>query len=280
MHAPFGQPDPMLKLAELEGRLGQFHGGLLQMWRHLLRVRRSVSAMEARERLAAAGRKEHLPLEFRSQFGEDLTAWDILGKPLDGFFIEVGAFDGVSYSTTYALEAMGWTGLLVEAIPERFEACRRNRPNSRVVHAALAAPGAGSETVFHVMQDEYGGMLSFGEGISEGQHVEKMRSSSLPKTTLKVPLTTLDGLLDGHTGAVDLVMIDVEGAEVALLKGFNIARWKPRVVLIEDGGMGNSPELDALMARHPYSHVGWVESSRVYVRSDERELLERAREAV
>ncbi|CAG0968096.1 hypothetical protein PHYC_01094 [Phycisphaerales bacterium] len=56
MHTPFGQPDPLLKVAELDARLSQFHGGLLQMWRHLLRLRRSVSAIEAREKLAAAGR--------------------------------------------------------------------------------------------------------------------------------------------------------------------------------------------------------------------------------
>ncbi|CAG0968076.1 hypothetical protein PHYC_01093 [Phycisphaerales bacterium] len=192
----------------------------------------------------------------------------------------MGAFDGVSYSTTYAMEAMGWNGLLIEAIPQRYEACRDNRPHSRVVHAALAGPGAGAQAVFHVMQDEYGGMLSFAEGFSEGRHVEKMQTSPIPRSTVTVPLTTLDALLEGHSGAVDLVSIDVEGAEVALLRGFDLARWRPRVVLIEDGGMGNSPALDAQMSRHPYAHVGWVESSRVYVRADERDLIERARESV
>lgn len=264
----------------LDQQLQQMHGGLMQVWRHVLRLRRSVSAMEARDQLAAAGRVPTLPIDFRSQFGEDVAAWDLLGKPLDGFFIEVGAFDGVTYSTSYALEAIGWKGLLVEPIPARAEACRRNRPNARVVHAALAGPTAPKELTFTVVEDSYGGMLSYAESLSQGHHVEQVRAAGERQSKVRVPVTTLDALLSGHTGSIDLVSIDVEGAELALLEGFDLARWKPRVMMIEDSTFGQNPALDRLLARHPYTLAGWVESSRVCVRSDERDLLERARQVL
>ncbi len=73
----------------------------------------------------------------RSQHGEDALAWNLLGRSRTGFFIEAGAHDGVSLSNTFFLESVGWTGLLVEAHPELFDKCKRSRPRSQVVHAAL-----------------------------------------------------------------------------------------------------------------------------------------------
>lgn len=264
----------------LNQRLNQMHGGLLQMWRQVLSTRRRVAALDAGAALAAAGRKPVLPLEFRSQFGEDLTAWEILGRPLDGYFVEMGAFDGVSYSTTYALEAMGWKGLLVEGIPERARACAANRPHSRVVHAALGAggPGAPSEVTFHFVQDEYGGMLSYAEGPGDAPVTRATREANYPTQSVRVPLKTLDSLLEGHTGEIDLMTIDVEGAEVEVLRGLDLGRRRPRVLLIEDSTFGNNPALDAQVARGNYTHVGWIEPDRVYVRSEEAALIARARE--
>src|SRR3954467_449899 len=83
-----------------------------------LRLKRRVSCLEATMKLLSLGRKPALPtLEFRSQFGEDSMLWALFAGQLDGFFIEVGAFDGYDCSVTYALEAIGWKGLLVEPIP-------------------------------------------------------------------------------------------------------------------------------------------------------------------
>src|SRR5437762_915560 len=57
----------------------------------MLRLRRRVYRSEALAALREAGREPSIPLEFRSQCGEDLWLWDLFeGKP-DGFFIEVGA---------------------------------------------------------------------------------------------------------------------------------------------------------------------------------------------
>ena len=40
--------------------------------------------------------------------------------PNPGYFIEIGGFDGVTLSNTYLLEQQGWSGLLVEPLPEHF----------------------------------------------------------------------------------------------------------------------------------------------------------------
>ena len=79
-----------------------------------------------------------------AQHGEDLALLAKLLEATDGqpgTFVEIGAFDGVTYSNTLTLElCFNWTGVLIEANPAnyaRLQANRRRRPRSKVIHAAV-----------------------------------------------------------------------------------------------------------------------------------------------
>jgi FkbM family methyltransferase len=195
-----------------------------------------------------------------------------------GFFIEVGAFDGVRFSVTYILEAMGWTGLLIEAIPERFEACRAARPRSRVVHAALGPRGSAGTTSFNFVQDDFGGMLSYHK--AKPAHTGMLDASGLKRTPVTVPLTSMDELLRDHKGEIDAAVIDVEGGELDLLQGFDLLRHRPKLLMLEDNTFGKDPALDQHMRTQPYVLAGWVHLNRVYVRADLIEMLARTRRAL
>ena len=65
-----------------------------------------------------------------------------------------------------------------------------------------------------------------------------------------------------------LAVIDVEGTEVAVLDGFDVARWKPRMMLLEDNVPGGDPKLTQALSKKPYVQVGWIECNRIYVRND------------
>lgn len=246
------------------------------LYMQLLRTRQRVYALEAEAQLARDGKKPRFPVEFRSQFGEDIFVWDALGGQKEGFFIEVGAFDGYHYAVTYALEAVGWHGLLVEAIPERAEQCKARRPNSRVVNAALSRKGSKGTTTFTVADDHFGGMLSYlGD---ETSHAQRMSTSGIPMKSVSVPLTTMDDLLADHRGEIDVAVIDVEGAEVDLLNGFDLEKHRPRMVLLEDNSRGREPALGNYMSKKDYAHVGWIEVNRVYVRADCLDIRDRLME--
>ncbi len=241
----------------------------------LTRTRQRLYALEAERDMARAGRAPARPIEFRSQFGEDLIIWDALGRPLSGFFIEVGAFDGYSFSATYALECMGWTGLLVEGIPERCAECRARRPGSRVVHAALGAPGGPPASEFTVTDDPHGGMLSY--LTSDESHKRGLVADRIKTRRVTVPRTTMNDLLQDHAGEVDAAVIDVEGGELDLLAGFDLARYRPKVVIIEDNSRADDSPLGRYMALQPYKPCGWAEVSRIYIRSDLPEAAARLR---
>jgi len=258
---------------DLQGILQRLQQQLMATQGRLVRAEQQTAALKARLDLQQRGQSPRFDVEFTSQYGEDLAAWKLLGEAQSGFFIEAGAFDGYHYSVTYALEAIGWSGLLVEALPEAAEKCRLRRPASRVVQAALSKRGSSGTTTFNLLEDQYGGMLSYLKPTA--QHVAD--TSWAKKREVTVPLTTLNDLLADHHGPIDLLALDVEGGELDALDGFDIDRFKPRLLIVEDNSRGRDPALRNYMSRFPYTRVHRVAVNEVYARNDEAEIIERAK---
>ncbi len=238
-----------------------------------LSVRKRLCALEARERLRDAGRSPKLPLEFTSQYGEDCWLWELFAGQLDGFFIEVGAFDGHTYSVSYPFEAIGWTGLLVEPIPDHCEKARARRPGSRVVHAALAGPGSTGSCTFTVVQGQDEGMLSY--LTPTPANTRDVQAARAQTRSVSVPLTSMNDLLAAHDRPIDFAVIDVEGAEVELLKGFDLNRFRPRVLMVEEGLPAQTSPVLEYLARFPYTPVAFPWINRVYIHRDDPELIHR-----
>jgi len=236
----------------------------------LMNTRRHAYMASAMERCRAVGKPPRGLVEFHGQYGEDCLLYELFEGKQDGFFIEAGAFNGVDFSVSYAFEQLGWNGLLVEALPHRADECRARRPHSRVVHAALGPPDAPATATFTATTDFYGGMLS-----RRAQMSVNPPAASVPSQEISVPLVTLDALLDSHSGPIDFVLLDLEGGEADAMKGFSLARFRPRVMMIEDNGLGQQSPLVHFMSAQPYTLVGWNEINAIYIRSDETALLER-----
>lgn len=259
----------------MDRQMQELHRQLEQFGNRVLLLNQRIAALEAREKLRDLGKSPRMPVEFRAQFGEDAMIWDLLGGQTEGFFIEVGAFDGYHFSVTYGLEAVGWTGLLIEAIPERAEQCRSRRKHSRVVHAALSKRGASGTVTFNIAEDWYGGMLSYLH--EDRQHVSDLNAGQVARRQVTVPVTTMNELLAEHSGPIDVASIDVEGGELQVLDGFDLMKHRPRVLLLEDNSHGKNPALGNYMSTQPYVQVAWLGVNRVYVRADETEIMYRLR---
>jgi len=158
-----------------------------------------------------------------AQYGEDLIVWEYFKRKRDGFFVEVGANDPVDLSQTYMLEQQGWKGLLIEPIPSCCAKLAEARPNSIVCEMAATAPEKAGTAMLNIAEAD---AWSYLEGVSDRDMASKR---------IEVKTDTLDHVLDEHQAPrIDLLSIDVEGAEIDVLRGLDLKKRKPALVLIED----------------------------------------------
>jgi len=190
----------------------------------------------------------------RSYFGFDELdrKLETLLPATSGFFVELGAHDGLSQTNTLHFERKGWRGLLVEAVPEFYEACRSNRPLAKVVHAACVGPGYGSPSVsLHTV-----GLMSLikgcrGGGADEETWIKRGESlQDLQRASCVAPAKTLTAILEeAEAPPIDLLSLDVEGFEVQVLSGLDFERFAPRHIVVEDSDMG---DIEALLDAKGY----------------------------
>jgi FkbM family methyltransferase len=185
-----------------------------------------------------------------------------------GFFIEAGANDGVTQSNTYWLEhARGWSGLLVEPMPELAAEARKDRPGSTVIQCALVAAG---DPRTHLRM-HFGDLMSMVDGAREADWPEFGTALGWRDPyELEVEARTLSSLLD-EIGApeVDLLSLDVEGFEEPALRGLDLARHAPRYILVElHNRAEEQPKVDAVLTDR-YAEHGWLSPmDLLYVRRD------------
>jgi FkbM family methyltransferase len=156
----------------------------------------------------------------------------------NGFFVEAGANDGYTQSNTYYFERfLGWTGILVEPIPELYKKCKKERPKSRVLNCALVSDEHMDPNVDMV----YVNLMSLVKGAQKSHEADMehiRRGLSLQTGTesyeIRVPARTLTSILEECcVKEIDLISLDAEGYELNILKGLDLQRYRPSYMLIE-----------------------------------------------
>jgi FkbM family methyltransferase len=152
------------------------------------------------------------------------------GHSARGFFIDVGANHPQLASQTWHLEQLGWDGILIEPQPDLADELRKSR-RARVYSVACSSPAnAGKSLPLHVAGSPH--MTGIHASFDPDFAVPDMRRTGV----IDVPVKTLDEILiDANAPTpVDFVSIDVETHEIEVLEGFDLAKWRPRLMLIED----------------------------------------------
>ena len=136
----------------------------------------------------------------------------------NGKFIELGAYDGISYSNTFFFEKeLNWSGVLIEPGAKNYakliKFSQQWRPNSICLNYAI---GHKVEEVEFIEEKAVGGCVSH---LTE-KHCNKFNLTNIPTQLCKVaPMR--DIVTPNMISCVDLFSIDVEGNELAVLETFN-----------------------------------------------------------
>ena len=141
-----------------------------------------------------------------------------------GYFVDVGANDPEIGSQSWHLEQAGWTGILVEPQPDLAARLTQAR-KAKVFAVACSAPAnAGKSMPLYLA----GPLSSLSENL--------MDATRTAEAAVAVPVRTLDQVLTeaAAPAPIDFLSIDVEGHAREVLQGVDLARWRPRLILVED----------------------------------------------
>jgi FkbM family methyltransferase len=154
-----------------------------------------------------------------------------VGFKAGGCFVDVGAFDGETFSNTAPLADIGWRGVMFEPNPAMAEKCRLRHASNRVTVVEAAVGKATAMVELHL-----GGTIS----TTKAEYVEHYKDiEEFSFVAWDPPIPVLQVRLDdelerlGFPSPIDFVSVDVEGAEFEVLAGFSMEHWKPRLIVWE-----------------------------------------------
>ena len=153
----------------------------------------------------------------KSQFGQDQHVINVFNEKQNGFFIEVGAYDGVSMSNTYLLEYQyGWKGICIEPNPTYFAQMVTNRPNC--INLSCAVFNEDNKEMSFI-DDKSGGCSGF---VETNSHTHILHNPVITVTTKK--LTTI--LEESNAPKfIDFLSLDTEGSEYEILNSHDFDKY-------------------------------------------------------
>ena len=148
-----------------------------------------------------------------------------------GTFVEIGGYDGESFSNSVGLADANWTGLYVEPVPQYAQMCsNRHAKNNVMVAQCAIGPEkklidifvGGTLTTTKKDQVDAYDKIDWAKGHHQGK-------------TIQVQQLPLDFVLRKAkiNPGFELLIVDVEGSETDVFNSFSLEEWQPKVMIVE-----------------------------------------------
>ena len=188
-----------------------------------------------------------------SQAAEDLVLYNLLvsiRRRPPFHYIDIGCFEAVRFSNTYFFYLLGGSGLVVDLRATHESSFRKFRPRDKFVCAAVS----NSDTPVSI--------------LSQGRAFDKIGEG--PNAVTVMP-QSLASLLENHwfkSQSIDILDIDCEGSDLAVLRSNNWQKFRPLTLVVEDFHSPDSPEpspITLFMVEHGYRQVLRLRNNSFFV---------------
>lgn len=200
-----------------------------------------------------------------SQFGQDefLHKYVFKDKRI-GFFVDIGAHDGISYSNTYFLEKeLGWHGICIEPQKIQFLKLQKNRSAACLQCCIFDTDG---ETEF--LQAEGEGIVNMFSGIAGTYPQEQLaildneiKHANGKINKIRMKTRSLNSICREHKiNHIDLLAIDTEGSEKKIIEAIDFEKISIDVIVVENNDV-NDNSIKKYLNEHGYIHIKrlWID---------------------
>ena len=158
--------------------------------------------------------------------GEDSFIVEYFKKKNNGFYIDVGCYHPIHRNNTYLLHKRGWSGINIDIHQFSIDLFNYLRPDDVNLNCAISNTNGVTEMFYQ-------------KELSQLSTIEKQQAKIVFQGNIKkskIKSLTLDTILEKTNSTdkkIDFLDIDVEGADLRVLKGFTIEKFKPELICVE-----------------------------------------------
>jgi len=184
-----------------------------------------------------------------SQFGQDRFLLKLLGQGKR--YVEVGANHPVRLNNTFLLEKHNWTGVSIDPLGKYVKDWEQLRQQP-FINVAIGDDNTTLRFVEFNGDELWYDMMS---GFKE--HVRPEDLITFSSIEYKVQVRRLDEVVPFD--AFDVLLVDVEGAEMQVLHGIDLSRYRPTYILLENAGsIGGDHKIRQYMSEKDYKLVARI----------------------
>jgi FkbM family methyltransferase len=181
-------------------------------------------------------------MNYSTYFTEGVPEFVMTQFPPDflGVCIDVGANDPFWLSNSWIFEQKGWDTYCIEPNPNCLPKLRKFR--KKVIPFACSDSSPDAKMDFYIYETQWAGPNVDNKDVWEGEAadtglIKHENTKGIIKSVVPVTVRTLDYIL-GWDGLpidhIDYISIDVEKNEMAVLRGLDLTKWKPTIIVIEN----------------------------------------------
>ncbi|MEA3148285.1 MAG: hypothetical protein QOI53_3916 [Verrucomicrobiota bacterium] len=199
-----------------------------------------------------------------SQFGEDLAVCRLAQRfgLATGIYVDAGAYHPVFGSNTLLLHKQGWSGVNIDLAPERIAVFNRYRPKDYNIVACLSDIGAKVE-IAHYEIASTDRVINFNN--SEKLSIVGERPIRL-STATTTTLSEVIGQSPFRLEDVDYLNVDCEGIDLAVLRGLDFDRCRPRILSVEAFSDSDREAITELLGPQGYQVEVIIPPTIIFVR--------------
>ena len=156
-----------------------------------------------------------------SQLGQDLHVLKIYNNKKNGYFVEIGASDGINLSNTFLLEKQyEWKGICIEPIPEKYNELIVNR---KCICENVSVYNESDIEVEFAIAENNNLLSGIYKHVNHHKHIVDEN-----KIIINSKTKTLTDILDKNNSPkfIDYLSVDTEGSEFEILRGINFEKYQ------------------------------------------------------
>lgn len=208
---------------------------------------------------------------FYSQYNQDEYIYNnfFKNKKDKGFFLEIGADDGIRFSNCkFFEETLNWDGIAIEAREQAYNKLIKNR-KCNCIHAVLS--DIEENTTFLDIKG-YGLGLSGLINKYDKRHVVRINNdikniNNEGHDIINVKTEKLNNILDKYNVTnIDFLSIDTEGSEIDILKTLDFNKYNINVITIEDNY--NDSKLMDFFIKNNYSLIQQIKCDKIFKKNN------------